>query len=114
MPQPLRAHSVVSLPDGIYVLGGFNGVSYVNNVDRFEPSSGSWTKMRPMSQSRGTFSALVAPSCSHIYVVGGFDGLPVEHVERYEVVRNQWEYLAPLKQKRFMHAACLSNIDKKI
>mmetsp|Transcript_16547 Transcript_16547/g.15847 ORF Transcript_16547/g.15847 Transcript_16547/m.15847 type:complete len:115 (+) Transcript_16547:1465-1809(+) len=114
MSQGKRALNAVALPDGIYVLGGYNGQEYVNTVERLEFATFKWTLMRPMNSARGTFSALVSSNCSFIYVIGGFNGQPIDHVERYDVMHNQWEYLAPLKQKRFMHAACLANIEKKL
>ena len=51
---------------------------------------------------------LVSHNCNHIYAVGGFNGSPLDHVERFDILNNQWEYLAPMKQKRFMHAACIT------
>lgn len=53
-----------------------------------------------MSTPRGTFSALVSPACTYIYAIGGFSGAhggPLDHVERYDVMNNSWEYLAPMK-----------------
>ena len=35
---------------------------------------------------------------------------PVNHVERYDVMRDTWEQLAPMKAKRYMHAACIANM----
>ena len=61
-----------------------------------------------MNTNRGTFSTLVSHNCNYIYAVGGFNGSPLDHVERYNMLNNQWEYLAPMKQKRFMHAACIT------
>ena len=66
--------------------------------------------MRGMNTSRGTFSTLAAQNCNYIYAIGGFNGQPLDHVERFDAIKNQWEYLAPMKQKRFMHAACIANM----
>jgi hypothetical protein len=43
MEQGLRALSAVSLPDGIYVLGGYNGTEYLDQVSRFDPCASEWT-----------------------------------------------------------------------
>ena len=51
-----RALAVVSLPDGIninlflsfigiYAIGGFNGNSYLKNVERFDEQSEKWTEI---------------------------------------------------------------------
>lgn len=66
--------------------------------------------MPSMNTSRGTFATLVSQNCNQIYAIGGFNGQPTDHVERFDLIHNQWEYLAPLKQRRFMHAACIANM----
>lgn len=66
--------------------------------------------MRPMNTNRGTFSAIVSQNCNYVYAIGGFNGQPLDHVERFDVMHNNWEYLASMKQKRFMHAACIANM----
>ena len=53
-----------------------------------------------------------------IYAVGGFSqasslsgsGGPLDHVERYDLIHNQWEYLEPMKNGRLMHSSCLINM----
>jgi hypothetical protein len=63
-----------------------------------------------MSTPRGTFAALVSKNCNFIYVIGGFNGKPLDLVERYDVMKDQWEYLSSMNQSRFMHAACLAHL----
>ena len=63
-----------------------------------------------MSTNRGTFASLVSPNYNFIYVIGGFNGQPLDHVERYDVMKDSWEYLSPMKQRRFMHAATLTSM----
>jgi influenza virus NS1A-binding protein len=110
MSEGKRALNAVALPDGIYVLGGYNGREYLNTMERYEIFSGKWSEVRPMNTSRGTFSAIVSQNCNYIYAIGGFNAQPLDHVERYDSMLNTWEYLAPMKQRRFMHAACLANM----
>lgn len=66
-----------------------------------------------MNVSRGTFAALVSRDCTSVFVIGGFNGQPLNHVERYNVMRDSWEFLAPMNEKRFMHSAVLTLVDKK-
>jgi len=43
-----------------------------------------------------------------IYVFGGYDGKPIDSIERYDVVRETWESVGCMPEKRFMHASiCL-------
>jgi hypothetical protein len=32
MKEGLRAHNAVALPDGLYIIGGYNGKEYLNSV----------------------------------------------------------------------------------
>jgi hypothetical protein len=50
-----------------------------------------------MNTSRGTFATIVSPNFNYIYALGGFNGSPLDHVERYDAMSNTWEYLAPMK-----------------
>jgi N-acetylneuraminic acid mutarotase len=34
MPEGLRAHSTVALPDGLYITGGYNGKEYLNTLQK--------------------------------------------------------------------------------
>lgn len=76
-------------------------------MSRYDIFNNKWTTLRGMNTNRGTFASLVSPNCNYIYAIGGFNGGPLDHVERYDVMHNSWDYLAPMKQKRFMHSACL-------
>jgi len=110
MSEGKRALYAIALPDGIYILGGYNGKEYLNTVERFDPVTKKWTTLKPMNTSRGTFAAVVSPNFNYIYVIGGFNGQPLNHVERFDVMNNTWDYLASMKQKRFMHTASLINM----
>ena len=45
MGIPRRALAVVSLPDGLYAIGGFNGTSYLRSVERFEDQLNKWVEI---------------------------------------------------------------------
>jgi hypothetical protein len=61
-----------------------------------------------MNNPRCTLTAVCSPDFQYIYVMGGFNGQPLNVVERYSVMDGQWEFMAPMKQQRFMHASCIS------
>jgi hypothetical protein len=100
MGEGIRALQAVSLPDGIYILGGYNGREYLNSVRRYDIFNNKWVSLKSMQTPRGTFSAIVSSNCHYIYAIGGFSsnhGGPIDHVERYDAMNNTWEYLAPMK-----------------
>ena len=68
-----------------------------------------------MNTPRAFFSACPSHNFDFIYVMGGSTSSqgkaePANHVERYDVMRDTWEQLAPMQAKRQMHAACITNM----
>ena len=63
-----------------------------------------------MSTARCTLSAVASPDFQNIYVLGGFDNVPLNSVEKYSALTDSWETLPPMKHKRFMHCAVVSSI----
>ena len=100
-----RAHCAVSLPDGVYVLGGFNGKDYLTSVERFDEQKNEWTVVGDMRHGKCAMSAVVTSDCQFIYVLGGYNGEALGDVERYDVMMDAWEVLPPMSTKRFMHMA---------
>jgi len=58
MLHPRRALSVVTLADGIYAIGGFDGQNYLNTVEKYDEFSGSWQMVCPMLMARCTHHAV--------------------------------------------------------
>lgn len=42
--------------------------------------------------------------------MGGFNGKPLNSVERYSIISDAWEFVTPMKRQRFMHASCVAQI----
>jgi len=55
-----------------------------------------------MNTPRAYFSAVPSSNLGSIYVMGGITegGKAVNLVERFDVLNNQWEYLAPMCNAR--------------
>jgi len=56
-----------------------------------------------MQTARCTLSAVASSDCQFIYVIGGYNGQALNIVERYDVVKDTWEFMPPMLVKRFMH-----------
>ena len=52
-------------------------------------------------------SAISTADCRYIYVMGGYDGSPLNVVEKYDASKDCWEFETPLKTKRFMHESVM-------
>lgn len=107
---PRRAAAAVSLPSGIYIIGGYDGNAYLASVERLERAGGRWVEMSPMNSARCTLSAVASPDGQYIYAIGGFDGEALSIVERYSVKEDVWTELPDMSDPRFMHACVLSQI----
>jgi len=42
MKESRTGHAAVSLPNGIIVIGGFNGKEYLSSVERFDEVNNEW------------------------------------------------------------------------
>jgi kelch-like protein 1/4/5 len=56
----------------LYAVGGHDGWSYLNTVERFDPAMRQWSHVAPMTTQRST--AGVAVCNDRLYAVGGRDG----------------------------------------
>jgi hypothetical protein len=100
-----RGLTAVTLPDGIYALGGFDGQNCLASVEKFDETLNRWVAVKSMNAPRCTLAAIPTPDCQSIYVMGGFDNGPLDIVERYSIIHDVWEIAQPMKSKRFMHSA---------
>jgi Kelch motif. len=82
MNVPRRALAAVTLPDGIYAIGGFDGENYLSTVERYDEQTNEWVFVSPMNYARCTLSAVSSGDFQHIYVFGGFDNGPLKTVEK--------------------------------
>lgn len=53
-----RALSAVTLPDGIYAIGGFDGENYLSSVEKYDDSTNEWVFVSSMNYPRCTLSAV--------------------------------------------------------
>ena len=63
-----------------------------------------------MNNERCTLSAVSSSDYQYIYVMGGFNGKPLNSVERYSIINDTWEFVTPMKRQRFMHSCCVAQI----
>lgn len=102
-----RALTAVSLPNGVYAIGGYNGDKYLDSVERYDCDLDEWVTVKSMISSRWTLSSVSSTDCRYIYAIGGFDGSAKNTVERYDVFDDKWEMIQSMHNKRFMHSSVL-------
>ena len=71
------------MPDGIYAIGGFDGEDYLSSVERYDELTDRWVQVASLKRKRCTMAAVGSIDNQYIYVMGGFETVPLDCVERY-------------------------------
>uniref|UniRef100_A0A1B0GE95 BACK domain-containing protein n=1 Tax=Glossina morsitans morsitans TaxID=37546 RepID=A0A1B0GE95_GLOMM len=83
----------------VYALGGHDGLSVFDSVERYDPVNDVWHKMKSMLNCRCRLGA--AALNGKLYACGGYDGNPfLRSVEAYDPIRNCWSVVTPMNGKR--------------
>ncbi|GMT27521.1 hypothetical protein PFISCL1PPCAC_18818, partial [Pristionchus fissidentatus] len=91
---------VAVLDDLLYAVGGHDGQSYLNSIERFDPATNEWsTDVAPTSTCRTSVGVAVLDG--FLYAVGGQDGVScLNVVERYDANRNEWSRVCSMSTRR--------------
>jgi hypothetical protein len=63
MIEARTGHTAVSLPNGIYVIGGFNGTDYLASMEKYDETENRWETMPEMNCPRAKHSSVVSSDC---------------------------------------------------
>ena len=79
----------------IYVCGGYDGITFLDSAEVYDPNTGKWSYISPMRVTRSRV-ALVA-NFGRLFAIGGYDGITnLSSVEMYDIERNDWEFTASM------------------
>lgn len=110
----LKAHQAISLPDGIIVMGGYDGSEYLSRVWKFKPDTLEIVELPCLNVARASFRAELSENCQYIYAIGGINDKqgPLSSVERFDVVTQAWSIISPMNHARYNHAShcCLTKM----
>ena len=90
----------------LYAIGGQKGLEEnshaQNEVDRYDPTTNTWTKMASMPSSLSHFNASTVIYDRYIITVGGENphNSPKAYVYAYDTVLNKWARLTDLPNAR--------------
>lgn len=116
MGVPRWGASAVIFNGKIFVIGGvvvssqahdlsttmpFNGPrrpAVTNVVEAFDIATESWSRVAPLRHGRTAASAVVFKG--KLYVLGGYQFLPLKTVECYDAVNNRWERCPSMRKAR--------------
>ena len=105
-------HSMTVLADGRVLMAG--GVSAnggaTNEVEIFDPASNTWARAASLRNPRYNHSATLLRD-GRVLVAGGFTPgsfhTATKKAEVYDPVADRWDVVAPMDEKRAVHAATL-------
>ena len=100
---PLSTHrhgvGLVLLDGPLYAIGGNDGWSFLNTVERWDSQVRSWNYVAPMNTPRSTHGVSVVGK--KIFVIGGRDvSSCLRSVEAFDPNFNRWTYMAPMNKRR--------------
>lgn len=80
--------------------GGHDGSTYLNNTERYDPTSNQWfSDVAPTASCRTSVG--VAVMDGYLYAVGGQDGVScLNIVDKYDPNTNRWTRMASMNSKR--------------
>jgi kelch-like protein 20 len=91
--------AVAVLGGYLYAIGGSDGQTPLNTVERFDPRSNKWTIVAPMSTRRKHLGCAVFNN--FIYAVGGRDDcMELSSAERYNPITNSWAPIVAMTSRR--------------
>ncbi len=107
MLTPRKSACSVIMPDGIYVIGGYDGNSYLKSCEKYDFNSKKWKNIPAMNYPRSHFSCNVSADCNYLYAIGGFDGKSMNIIERFDVLLSKWEVVAKIPGNKYRHQSIL-------
>lgn len=82
-----RSHfALVSLPDGVYAIGGSDGTNALRTVEKLEYLGETWKVIAEMSEERLNHTGCAINDGEGILVFGGHNSSVLKSVEYYSVV----------------------------
>jgi N-acetylneuraminic acid mutarotase len=102
----------------LYIIGGFStayvwrGTRFTSSVEKYTPSSDTWSAVAPLPSARYTHAAVAVGSA--IYVLGGqasFASPNLASVLKFDSTQGTWSEVAPMPEARRCHAACVIGSD---
>jgi N-acetylneuraminic acid mutarotase len=83
--------------DQVYLYGGATNQLILSQMERYDPSTNTWSSLAEMSHARDAIKGLY---CSgHIYAIAGYSNLGVDTtVEEYSIASNTWRFRASIPE----------------
>ncbi|XP_028925607.1 kelch-like protein 6 [Ornithorhynchus anatinus] len=99
-------HKMAVLGGKVYVIGGFDGLQRINNVETYDPFHNCWSEAAPLMIHVSSFAA--ASYKKKLYVMGGGPNgkLATDKTQCYDPSTNKWS----LKSSMPVEAKCINAV----
>ena len=109
MNESRSGHELVVADNKLFAIGGVNDdPDYVSlsSAERLDSVDGRWKIIKSMNEGRRSFAAV---SCNDfIYAIGGyFPEVIFQSVEKYDLCKDEWIFIACMSVERHYHKACV-------
>lgn len=95
---PLSFHGTVYLKRYVYCIGGYDGLSCIDTMHRFDPITRTWWRVAPINPPCYYVSVTVLDS--FIYAMGGLDGpRHLNTAEEYNPDTEAWTIIQPMSEQ---------------
>ncbi|MCB0035265.1 MAG: hypothetical protein KDE51_14635 [Anaerolineales bacterium] len=99
LPKPIAGGLTLANDSAIFLFGGWDGNSYLNDAYIYDPISDAWGALAPMKHARAHAAGGLINGL--FYVVGGFDGTNTLDVcEVYDPLADRWTDCKELTEAR--------------
>lgn len=95
-PSARDRHAIMQLDDRLWVFGGYNGQSRVNELHAFNLRSHEWLEIPESSTTpspRHSHSGCSVPSRHCFYIFGGYDGSYLNDLYEFDGNKLQWRLM---------------------
>jgi len=91
----------------MYIFGGNNGSSYLNDLWKYDFTNDSWTSLGTGSIGRNNHSSVFYNNS--MYIFGGTNGSALNDLWGYDFTNNSWTQLTSGSSIRYGHSAVVYN-----
>ncbi|NLF02646.1 MAG: hypothetical protein GX601_16895, partial [Anaerolineales bacterium] len=98
--------AAVTLNGGVLVTGGYNGTSYLNSAQLYDPAANSWSAASSMGQTRADHTVTRLPDGS-VLVAGGVSSSGYLSSTEVLGVSSPWAFVGAMANRRANHTATL-------
>nr|XP_039266045.1 kelch-like protein 28 [Styela clava] len=103
MQKTLESNNPCLIPGCIYSIGGRVPGHHTNQVERFDPTSSTWSFVASLNEAKSYVAAV--ENEGNIYVLGGSANGHLTTVERYDISTNVWSTVTPMLTQRSFFSA---------